>query len=133
MNNESQNIKFSKIFTFELIKTSLNNLIEKNKSNKDENSKESKKLILKINVDNLINFSQKFENLYNICYNKNPKSFRIFKRRINHLIKLLINKKDIKFKKYNNICDEEKKLFIIIALMKIFINEDSKFKMIKIL
>ena len=133
MNNESQNIKFSKIFTFELIKTSLNNLIEKNKSNKDENSKESKKLILKINVDNLINFSQKFENLYNICYNKNPKSFRIFKRRINHLIKLLINKKDIKFKKYNNICDEEKKLFIIIALMKIFINEDSKFKIKKLL
>ena len=130
MNNDGQNSKYLKIITFDLIKDSLKKIIEKYKKNKDNELAKSKKFLIQINIDKLISLSKKIENIYSIFYNAKKKSFRLFKRKINYLIKSLLNKKDIKFKKYNHIDDVNKSLYVFISLLKIFISENN-YKKIK--
>ena len=103
--------------TFDLIKKSLNEL--------------NNKSIQNINIDKIIEFSKKFEYLYNILFVKKQNSFLLFERNFLYFQKYSINK-DIKLKKnkYINNNPESALLSLIIPSLKIFINK-KKHKNIK--
>ena len=88
-----------------------------------------------ISIDNIINFSKKFESIYSILFVKKKNSYKIFKRNIKYFAKYSIKTRVGKFKKniYLTINPKNSLLYFIIPILKIFVENKYHKKIRKII